>query len=293
MPYRKMNQFFRPAGIEEYAHFNVHPGKDIIKIEPFNGNISDIDFLCRSTVIPFGIYLPRSLRDRSNIGDMGYVEHIGNDTYIMSKNFDGDPTEVSFPRCQSFDLKAAPDLSFYEEASQSTPIPLTDAHGNVRIPVSLQKKLHAPLTDACIISLFHEAGARWAEVRPDNASIAVNNERAYANAVYGSISGLTYRVALSQKCIGTRYIQTGTILHAPLFGWYSETRKAIIIEQAPEYCAVCDASIRWTQQGHVHKIASSVNIKYLGEGHEIHTLVKAEQTLKKAQTIIDELKSIK
>lgn len=66
----------------------------------------------------------------------------------------------------------------------------------------------------------------------------------------------------------------------PVQNWES-----IIIENTPEYCAVCDSPIRWTQPGHIHKIASSANIKHLGRGHGIHTLVNTEKALEQARKL--------
>lgn len=291
MPYRKINHFFRPFGIDEYGHFNIYVGENIIKITPFDETVKSINYLCRAMVVPLGIYIPEDIRKIAGIGKTAYVEEIGDDTYLMNKHFDSDPTKVTFDRCPEFTRIAAPGPDFYEEAAKSTPVQLSDNYGGLTIPMKLRKAIPDKLAGPCVtVSVFSEDGAHWVEVRADNPSVPLNTERVYANAVYDPISGITYRVGRNKCGIGTRYIQTGDILHAPLFGWYSETRKAVIIEMKPEYCAVCGTPMRWSQPGHAHKIVASNNVKYLGRGRAIHTLVKAEKAIKNAQMEIDRKK---
>lgn len=288
MPYRALdNNWFRPAGAEEFAHFNAYIGDKIIKVIPFDNKIEDIQYLAMNTQNSSGIKLSKDALKQANIGKWGYIEIIDGATYIMAEEFRGDPLAIAFPSLPPFAYTPTAGEFFFEEAAKATLTPLTYSSNKVVIPKVLCSKLDRWNPAFATVSLYSMHGAQWAEIRPGDSAITRNISRFDSDIMYDGISGVTFTAKLyGGRAIGPSFIRIGREKDAALYAWYSETRNAIIAEKAPEYCAVCGTSIRWTERGHYHRHLSANSNKYMGAGNGIHTLVKAEQALSKAKRLL-------
>lgn len=165
--------------------------------------------------------------------------------------------------------------------------PLSYHDKKVVISKALCSKLGRWNTAFATVSLYSMHGAQWAEIRPGNPAITRNISRFDSDIMYDGISGVTFTAILyGGRSIRPSFIRIGREKDAALYAWYSETRNAIIVEKAPEYCAVCGASIRWTERGHYHRHLSWSNRKYMETGNGIHTLVKAEHALSNTKKLL-------
>lgn len=289
MPYKKLNaHFFCPAGIEEYAHFNICVGDNIIKITPYDGAIDSIQYLCRALISPPGIKFPEAALNAAGIGKLGYVEHHNETTYVMNREYDGNPEDEVFHALPPFGKINGPTEAFFAEAKEATPYPVTSkaAAKTIKLPKNLCRLFPDWNPESVSVSLFEHENAQWVEIRPGKTEYPLHKDRFNPADFYRSMSGITYRIPISKSLrIPTNFVNLWGIKDNTMYGWYSDSRKAFILEARPEHCAVCDAPIRCTNPTHKHKILSSANTDYMGNGNEIHTLVKAEKVLERAKKL--------
>ena len=247
MPYSIISNFmFRPAGVDRYTHFNITPGKNCIRIEPFSGDIGRLHYLAK-TNLNQGIPILKKIRELCNIPKKAYVEVDGDTTYLLGDAFEGNIQDAEYFPLEAFKRIEAPDEGFFEEALSITPVMVRPGFsGSLYIPASLFRA--AGITGSSFyiqISLFSDGDARWAEIRPETEEIPLLNMRFSADSYVEALSGISYLVYLGDAAKAPqRSLLFPGWKQDNVCAWYSETRKAIILEKGLEECKACGAKIR-------------------------------------------------
>lgn len=252
MPYRTISSGqFMPAGSDTHTHLNILPGKGCILIEPFLGDISRLYYLIK-TYSNHSICIPKHILKLSGVQDKAYVEVSGDTTYILGESFAGsfaDAVPFPFP---SFHRMPQPGEDFFKEAQaihlESRTFKKSKTCLYIPAPIARMAGL-SQNTDIAAISLFSDGDARWTEIRPQIDDAPDWGQRFNADYYIPSLSGITFNIQMPEiDRILLRPALFSEWKKDSVFCWYSETRKAIILEDLSKTCAACGRQMRSTER---------------------------------------------
>lgn len=269
--------------------YNLSYAPNSIRIQPYDGT-GNYHYLRRvSNINELGI--PAVIKRGAGLKNKAYVLQVDDMFYLVHPDFRGDPTALTYSEAPQFPIIDAPKKEFYEEAATATPEPLTvkdytgHRHPKYIFDKTMRKSISLKLDNNIAISIYMVGGRRWLEVRKDDSGSSrkyfLNEHRILGESFIPELSGIT---------VGTSYKDNGANLAAlcfpdwnvwKLFTWYSETRNAIIIEGAPEKCAICGETIRTIEPEHFSAAVCPNCEPHLGEDGAINGIAMVKKLLRK------------
>lgn len=265
------------------ALYDITATDNCIRVAPYYGS-ENFGYLrwCNSGYVNH-LSLPTALLKRAKIGNKIFVVEIAGVFYLLHKDFSGDPLALQFDKYQQFPIRPEATGMFYKEAE------LIDVSQMHRLPVKgngvLLKDFKSILkfkTDELLQYSIHDhMGRRWVEVRkqPVGMKAVIENDRLPLQDFAEQLSGISVTTRYNGKFnIALPCFDDWDINN--LYAWYSEVRESIIIEKAPDTCAVCGGLIRSISAEHFTANACKCCIPHLGKDNAYDVIFAAKKALK-------------
>lgn len=274
--------------------YEISAGADCIRLQPYGGarQFNYLRWARPDTGIPT-IPIPHAVMRRTGLHNKVFALQIGDTFYLVHPSFRGDPFDVKFSELPAFPRAKKATSVFLKEADgfdlSAAVRPDTGKRG-VRLFVRIPKDFQALLKTKqnCVqISIHEQYGRKWLEMRPAvKGSILCNEDRLPANAFVPSLSGVSVTVPVKRNCIFLQDLAFSGWDCSDLRMWYSNVRKAVIIESAPELCAICGAPIRSIAPEHHTAMVCEDCESELGPGNAIDVIVSAKKAIKTVEEIV-------